>query len=111
MKIEETLAGLVDRFNRHAEQNPGLQTELVGLHRTIAIHLSDGESYQVELTKGRLTGLRTGNSAKADLTITTDTATFFGLVQKEIGPMKALVTRRLQIEGSIEDKLLFRKLL
>ncbi len=30
---------------------------------------------------------------------------------KEIGPMKALVTRKLAIEGSLEDKLLFRKLL
>jgi putative sterol carrier protein len=43
--------------------------------------------------------------------ITTDVGTFHALVRKDIGPMKALVTRKLSIEGSLEDKLLFRKLL
>jgi putative sterol carrier protein len=109
--IEETLASLVDRFNRHAAQNPAVKTELAGLQRSIAIHFSDADHYLLELKDGTLGGLRTGNSTKTDLTIRTDTATFLGLVQKEIGPMKALVTRKLQIDGSLEDKLLFRKLL
>ncbi len=111
MTVEETLAGLVDRFNRHAERNPGLTEELDGIERTIAIRLTDGASYAVDLVRGRLTNLRTGSHGKADVTITTDVATFDGLVRKEIGPMKALVTRRLAIDGSLEDKLLFRRLL
>jgi putative sterol carrier protein len=109
--IEETLAGLVDRFNRHTAQNPGVQRELRGVARTIAIHLTDERSYAVDLRDGKLMGLRTGLPPRADVTITTDQATFLGLIRKEIGPMKALVTRKLSIEGSLEDKLLFRKLL
>jgi len=109
--VEETLASLVDRFNRHADQNPAVKTELAGLERSIAIHFSDADHYLLELKDGRLEGLRTGNSVKTDLTIRTDTATFLGLVKKEIGPMKALETRKLEIDGSLEDKLLFRKLL
>ena len=31
--VEETLASLVDRFNRHAAQNPAVKTELAGLNR------------------------------------------------------------------------------
>ncbi|HEV2317168.1 MAG TPA: SCP2 sterol-binding domain-containing protein [Thermoplasmata archaeon] len=109
--IEETLAGLVDRFNRHADKNPAVRAELQGLHRTIAIRLTDEGQYAVDLKDGRLTELRSGTPARADVTITTDRATFLGLIQKEIGPMKALVTRKLLIDGSLEDKLLFRKLL
>lgn len=109
--IEETLANLVDRFNRHAERNPGTRDELAGIERTIAIHLTDGEHYLVNLHEGRLHDLRSGNSQKADVTITTDSGTFLGLVRKEIGPMKAIVTRKLSIDGSLEDKLLFRRLL
>jgi putative sterol carrier protein len=109
--IEETLAGLVDRFNRHAAQNPGVQHELRGVARTIAIKLTDERSYALELRDGRLTGLRSGSPSRADVTITTDQATFLGLVRREIGPMKALVTRKLAIDGTLEDKLLFRKLL
>ena len=109
--VEETLASLVDRFNRHATQNPAVRTELAGLERSIAIHFSDADHYLLELKDGLLSGLRIGNSTRTDLTIRTDSTTFLGLVKKEIGPMKALVTRKLQIDGSLEDKLLFRKLL
>ncbi len=109
--IEETLAGLVDRFNRHADQSPAVQEELRGLTRTIAIRFTDAGTYAVDLKDGHLTNLRTTAPGKADLTVTTDSTTFDGLVRKEIGPMKALVTRRLAIDGSLDDKLLFRKLL
>jgi putative sterol carrier protein len=109
--IEETLAALVDRFNRHADRNPAVRTELAGLVRTIRIRLTDEGTYAVDLRDGRLQNLRSDGVGPADLTVTTDRATFLGLVAKEIGPMKALVTRRLAIDGSLEDKLLFRKLL
>ncbi|MGI0128969.1 MAG: SCP2 sterol-binding domain-containing protein [Thermoplasmata archaeon] len=111
MTVEETLASLVDRFNRKAESTPAMDEELDGLERTIRIRVTDEGDYSVDLRKGRLTNLRTGTTGAADLTITTDAATFHGLVEKEIGPMKALVTRKLAIDGSLEDKLLFRKLL
>jgi putative sterol carrier protein len=109
--IEETLASLVDRFNRHAAQNPGVEAELNGIRRTIRICLTDERNYAVDLDAGRLKNLRSADSIPADLVVTTDSATFDGLVRKEIGPMKALVTRKLTIAGSLEDKLLFRRLL
>ena len=111
MTVEEKLASLVDRFNRHAERTPGMSEELDGLSRTIQIRLTDGGTYAVDLRKGRLTNLRSGPANGADVRITTDSGTFHALVRKDIGPMKALVTRKLAIEGSLEDKLLFRKLL
>ena len=111
MTVEETLASLVDRFNRKADATPAMAEELGGLERTIRIRLTDEGIYGVDLRQGRLVNLRTSPSEKADVTITTDVATFHGLVKKEIGPMKALVTRKLAIDGSLEDKLLFRKLL
>ncbi|HZY70348.1 MAG TPA: SCP2 sterol-binding domain-containing protein [Thermoplasmata archaeon] len=109
--IEEALAGLVDRFNRKVAANPAIGNELRGVARTIRIRLTDEHSYCVDLKEGRLQNLRTEANGPADLTITTDQATFFGLVQKEIGPMKALVTHKLAIDGSLEDKLLVRRLL
>jgi putative sterol carrier protein len=109
--IEDTLASLVDRFNRHADRNPAVGEELKGISRTISVRLTDGGTYAVDLREGKLTNLRSAVPDHADVTIITDTPTFQGLVQKDIGPMKALVTRKLMIEGSLEDKLLFRKLL
>jgi len=111
MTVEETLTSLVDRFNRHAARTPSVAEELRGLARTIRVRITDERTYSVDLAEGRLRNLRAAADGRADLTITTDLATFQGLVAKEIGPMKALVLRKLSIEGSLEDKLLFRKLL
>jgi len=111
MTVEEMLASLVERFNRRVERTPALADELRGIARTIAIRLGEAGSYSIDLSDARLTNLRSGTPPKADLAIATDLATFQGLVTKEIGPMKALVTRRLAIDGSLEDKLLLRRLL
>ncbi len=111
MSVEESIASLVDRFNRRVERTPAVREELDGLARTIAIRLTDGGSYSVDLDRARLSNLRTGRADGSDLTITTDVATFEGLLRKEIGPMKAIVTGKLKIEGSLEDKLLLRRLL
>lgn len=112
MSVEETLQAIIARFNRHAERTPAVREELQGVVRTIAIRLTDGQAYAVDLKDGSLGNLRpVPATLKADVAITTDSATFQGLVAKEIGPMKALVTRRLMLEGSLEDKLLFRRLL
>ena len=109
--IEQTLAELVDRFNRHAALTPSVGEELKGIHRTIALKLADGRAFGVELSEGRLGHLTTTMPAKPDVTIRTDADTFLALVRRETGPMKALVTGKLAIDGSLDDKLLFRKLL
>jgi len=109
--VEESLAALVDRFNRKVARTPALADELRGVARTIGIRLGEAGSYAVDLANGQLTNLRSGVPARVDLAIKTDLATFEGLVSKEIGPMKAIVTRRLAIDGSLEDKLLLRRLL
>ncbi|HEV2167277.1 MAG TPA: SCP2 sterol-binding domain-containing protein [Thermoplasmata archaeon] len=109
--IEDALRQLVERFNRKADRTPSIQEELAGVSRSITLKLAQGPSYTIDLRDGHLTNLRPGANGGADLTIATDAATFEGLLAKEIGPMKALVTRKLTIEGSLEDKLLFRKLL
>jgi putative sterol carrier protein len=111
MNVEESLASLVDRFNRRVDRTPAVREELDGLARTISIRLTDAGSYSVDLAEAHLSNLRSGRTDRSDLTITTDAATFSGLLSKEIGPMKAIVTGKLKIEGSLEDKLLLRRLL
>jgi putative sterol carrier protein len=109
--IEQMLSDLVERFNRRAAQTPSVDEELRGLHRTIALKLADGRAFGVELTNGRLSAPTPAMPAAPDITIRTDADTFQALVRRETGPMKALVTGKLAIDGSLDDKLLFRKLL
>ncbi|MEM0128710.1 MAG: SCP2 sterol-binding domain-containing protein [Thermoplasmata archaeon] len=110
-ELEASLASIVARFNGHVEAHPSVREELGSLRRTIAVRLREGDSYAVDLRDGRLENLRSPAPDRADVTVRTDRATFQGLVRREIGPMKAIVTGRLRLDGSLEDKLLFRKLL
>jgi putative sterol carrier protein len=109
--IETALRDIVERFNRRAERTASVREELAGLERTVTVRFTDGVSYSVDLKDGRLQNLRSGVAPKADLTIRTDAATFESLLKREMGPIKAIVLRKLTIDGSLEDKLLFRKLL
>jgi putative sterol carrier protein len=109
--IEDDLVSLVDRFNRHTQKNPGTLAEVKDLTRTIEIRFTDGETYQIRLKDGMLSLPFKGDGVSPEVKITTDTKTFQGLVKKEIGPMKALVTRKLVIDASLEDKILLRRLL
>ncbi len=111
MTLLEQLSVLVDGFNRRAATTPRVAEELAGLERTVTVALSDGSAYSVDLRGGRLSGLRAEATPMADLTLRTDPRTLEALLTRQLGPMKALVTRRLVLEGSLEDKLLFRKLL
>ncbi len=109
--IEDDLLSLVDRFNRHAQKNPAVHNEVKDLIRHIEVKFSDGGTYRMELKDGMLSLPVKGDGVKPEILITTDVKTFEGLVRKEIGPMKALVTRKLQIDASLEDKILLRRLL
>jgi putative sterol carrier protein len=111
MRLADQLAEVVERFNRHAAAHSRISEELAGLERTVMVALSDGTVYSVDLREGRLTHLRAEPAPSADLVLRTDPATLEALLTKQMGPMKAIVTRRLVIDGSLEDKLLFRKLL
>ncbi len=109
--IEETLVSMVDRFNSHVHRNPAVKQELREIRRTIELHLTDGDTFQIILKDSQLSLPVKADGTKPDVKIITDRETFNGLVKKEIGPMKALVTRKLVIEASLEDKILLRRLL
>lgn len=109
--IEETLVSMVDRFNSHVQKNPAVGQELKDVSRTIELCITDGSTYYLLLKDSHIAIPGEGNGKKPDVKITTDTATFEALIKKELGPMKALVTRKLVIDASFEDKLLLRRLL
>ena len=109
--IEDTLASMVERFNRHVQKNPGVLQELKDKARTIEVCFTDDATFRILLKDGQLSMPTREDGGKVDVKITTDTDTFEGLIRKDIGPMKALFTKKLVINATLEDKLLMRRLL
>jgi putative sterol carrier protein len=108
--IEDTLVAVVDRFNRRVRENPGLLEDLRGKVRRIRLDITGGPSFALELQQGVLSPPRMANGEPPDVRVQVDEGTFQALLNKEIGPIKALYSGRLKIDASFEDKLLLRKL-
>jgi putative sterol carrier protein len=110
MTVEELLNGAIEAFNKKAETDPKLLSEIEGKLRRVFIELTDMEGYCFVLENCRVGGLQRGKNGEPDIHITTDSATLEALMKKEMGPMKALVTKRLKLTKiSMEDLGTLRK--
>lgn len=108
--LEELLTGAIEKFHQRIEKDEKLQKDLEGITRKVAIEVSDGKDYHFILDDKKVSGFGEGPIDSPDIRIISDTNTIFGLFKKEIGPMKALATKKLKIKGSLHDMLRIRKL-
>ncbi|MEM2977401.1 MAG: SCP2 sterol-binding domain-containing protein, partial [Thermoplasmata archaeon] len=84
--------------------------ELEGKTRGVFIELTDAEGYHFTLRDNQIQEFSKGVLPNPDIHITTDSATLEALLKKEMGPMKALVTKRLRLTKiSMEDLSTIRK--
>ncbi|MCK4445415.1 MAG: SCP2 sterol-binding domain-containing protein [Thermoplasmata archaeon] len=108
--MEDLLSGVIEKFNERVQVDEKLQRELEGVNRKVQIEVTDGKNYNFVLDNVRIENFAEGNIDSPDITIISDTDTIFGLFNKEIGPMKALATKKLRLKGSLSDMLKIRKL-
>jgi len=105
----ELLNEQVMKFNAKIKDDKKLQQDLEGIERSILIEITDGVSYYTILKDQKADELKEGTVKDPDIVISSDEATIRGLLNKEISPVKAfLVTKKLRIKASLEDKLRLR---
>jgi putative sterol carrier protein len=108
--LEDDLKKAIESFNAKAGCDPRLQAEIEGKVRRVLIELTDSESFNFTLKDKCIGPLGKGRIDAPDIHITTDTATMEALMKREMGPMKALVTKRLKLTKiSMEDLGTLRK--
>ncbi|MGQ9581940.1 MAG: SCP2 sterol-binding domain-containing protein [Thermoplasmatota archaeon] len=108
--LEDELRRAIESFNRRAETDERLRAELEGKTRSVFIELTDAEGYHFTLRESRILDFGRGAVPGPDIHITTDSATLEALMKREMGPMKALVTKRLKLTKiSMEDLATIRK--
>ncbi|MCX8173994.1 MAG: SCP2 sterol-binding domain-containing protein [Thermoplasmata archaeon] len=109
--IEQIFNQIIQKFNEKASRDARMRAELEGVERKIQIELDDGRIYSTLLKDCKLTQLSKGGVENPDLRIISSETTVKQLWNREIGPWKAMVTGKLKIIGSLEDKVRLRKLL
>jgi putative sterol carrier protein len=109
--IEEIFQQIVRKFNEKAKCDEKIRGELAGIERRIQVELDNERTYIGMLRDCALTDFSPGKFEKPDLRIICSEKVLLQLWNKEIGPWKAIVTGKLKIVGSIEDKMRLRNLL
>ena len=108
--LEDDLKRAIETFNQKAQTDGKLQAEIKGKVRSVLVELTDTESFNFMLKDSRLGPLCKGRIDNPDIHVTTDSVTMEALMKKEMGPMKALVTKRLKLTKiSMEDLSTLRK--
>jgi putative sterol carrier protein len=107
--VEEFINEMISKFNGKAASDPEFEQELKGLKKLVQVVVTDGDTFNFKLENARVGPLSKGAIEGADITIIGSTETYKHLRSGELRPMKAYVTRKLQIKGSLEDILRLRK--
>ncbi len=108
--LEEELRRAIESFNKRSDTDERLRAELEGKTRAVFIELTDAEGYHFTLRESKIHDFGRGALPSPDIHITTDSATLEALMKRQMGPMKALVTKRLRLTKiSMEDLATVRK--
>ncbi len=108
MGVKELLEDAIEKFNRKVEEDERIASELEGIERTIVVRLKDDGAYHFRIENKKASPLQEGD-VDGDIEIISDSETITALFNREIGPMKAIATKRLKINASIQDMLRIRK--
>jgi putative sterol carrier protein len=107
--VEEYLNEMIRKLNEKAASDPKFEQELKGIRKVVQVVVTDGESFNFILENARVGPISKGTIPNPDITIIGATEVYNQLRSGELRPMKAYATRKLQVKGSLEDILRFRK--
>ena len=107
----DLLNDLANRLNSKFDADTELQEKLGDINRTIQIELNNDVFYHLRVVGGKIVDIVEGAVEEPDLKIITDRATFEGIINGTVKPLKAYALQKIKLKGSLKDRLLFKDLL
>lgn len=108
MTMETQLRELVDKFNDKMANDEKTRDEVKHLTKTVNIDL-DTEKYSFKLEDAVISDFRNETIENADVTITSTPENLQKMLEGELRPMRAYLTKKIKIEGKIQDLMFLKK--
>lgn len=108
--MEAQIKGLIDKFNDKMSKDEKTKEEIKHLKKTITIDL-DTEKYSFKLDNGEMFDFKCEPAQDTDVTITSTTENLQKLIDGDLRPMRAYLTKKIKIEGKIQDLMFLKKFL
>lgn len=109
MTVEPIIKRMIEKFEHRVERDEVTREKVISVDKTVNIDLGT-EFYSFHVKDARINDYRTELVDGADITLTTTPEYLTQLVEGDLRPMKAYVTKKVQVKGKIQDILHLKSL-
>ena len=110
MTMEAQIQHLIDKFTEKVEKDPEMKKEIEPLKKTLNFDLGE-EKYSMKLENAAISEFKAELIENADVTVITTAEHFQQLLDGDLRPMKAYLTKKISIKGKIQDLMFLKKFL
>lgn len=110
-EISEIIENIKTVFNNRSAKDQIFRDSLLGFEKTIAFTLTDNDSYWFQISKGTVPSINKGIPLRSDIKLISNTESLLAILGGKLDPMKAMITGKLKISGSITDVVWLKKFL
>lgn len=110
-EISEIIENIRTVFNNRSAKDATFRESLKNFDRTIAFTLTDNDSYWFAISNGTVQAINKGIPLRSDIKLISDTESLIMILSGKLDAMKAMMTRRLKISGSLQDVSWLKKFL
>ena len=100
----------VAEFNKKIDEKESLRNELAHLNKTFTLDL-DTEVYSMVLEDSKIRDFKPEAIEDADVVVTSTPETVVALIEGDLRPMRAYLTKKIKIKGKIQDLMFLKKFL
>ncbi|HKM13962.1 MAG TPA: SCP2 sterol-binding domain-containing protein [Candidatus Methanomethylophilaceae archaeon] len=110
MSMQEKIEGIVVKFNKRSDEDEKLREDMAHLKKVFMIDLGD-EVYSMKLENSKVDDFKAEIVEDADIVLTSTSETIEASMSGELRPMRAYITKKIKIKGSIQDLMFLKKFL
>lgn len=110
MTMEEQFRKLVDKINSKIEGDEEIKEEVKDLKKTVNIDLED-ERYSFRFEDSKAQDFKCDLLDKADIVLKSTPEYIQQMLDGDLRPTRAFITKKIKVEGKIQDLMFLKKFL
>ena len=107
--MHDEIQKLIDKFDNKVATDESFKKSVEPLKKTVNIDLQT-EAYSFRLDDAKIVWFRDELSDPADIKIISTPESLTAMIHGELRPMKAYFSKKIQIEGNIQDLMFLTKM-
>lgn len=110
MDLQKMFEEKIIEFNNKVDENESLRDELAHLNKRFTLDLGT-EIYSMTLENSKIKDFKPEGLEDADVIVTSTPESVVALIEGDLRPMRAYLTKKIKIKGKIQDLMFLKKFL